>query len=329
MAFHGLTFPNQNVSSLDDGGLYHGFLGDGIIEGCDVAYTNDSITIQAGWLLVCGRHIQVDGATTINFNNIPTSGYGRIILQIDTSQASTVEEFAQLSIEIDYSNSLDGFSDLVRENINIGSGTIYQFEIAIVQISGGNISSLIRTALHLRILFKDPSGRSGMFGFFTPNLFAYTYDANGQPLAGMRTSDADNAVIFAPDQNILVRPKGSDAQEKQTIFNTSGMMEGGGFFNPMNDVVSRCGNLFMIHAYLSTTNPCPNNVFTTIRTIPNVKFRPNENKYGIAYGFGAVKTMALVQVTPAGEIRVQPWQSTSGTQSWMTMVIWNTPSWTP
>lgn len=236
MAFHGLTFPNQNVSSLDDGGFYRSFRGDGIIQGCEITFTTDSITIQAGWLIAGGRLIQVDGATTFTFEDMITTGYGRLMLQIDTSQASTVEDFAQLSYLIDFSASIDGFTAPVQEDINLGTGTIYQIVIAIVQISGGNLTSIVSSigisSLELRgdannnpvLNMTDGTSTRGIAyrsnGGFTT--FAQSEEGGGIK-NGMRLYDSGEVRIFpSDDASIRFLPKGVADLTNQVAINHNG-----------------------------------------------------------------------------------------------------------
>ena len=245
MAFPGLTFPNQNVSALDDRGFYKSFKIDGVLQGCDISFTNSAITVQAGWLIACGGLVQVDGATTINFDEIPTSGYGRVMLQIDTSQASTAEDFAQLSYLIDYSASIDGFTAPVQEDINLGTGTIYQLVLAIVQISGGNISSITRQ-LNYSSLFSlgglgvhgvsnfgwDDTGqyyRAKIDGANFPNGIAFVLQDNlGSTQSGV-LAYSDSVILIAPagGEGISFRPYGPFSNIGLVRIDPSGQIIGG------------------------------------------------------------------------------------------------------
>lgn len=245
MAFHGLTFPNQNVSSLDDRGFYRSFKGDGIIQGCEMSFTNDSITIHAGWLIACGGIVQIDGATTINFDEIPTSGYGRVMLQIDTSQVSTAEDFAQLSYLVDYSASIDGFTAPVQEDINLGTGTIYQIVLAIVQISGGNITaitSLVRpsnliTSPNIIIesdasIGVNPSARFFYDGVAVGQVYSEAGTDiriinNGQGAGKGLYLEPNYVTLWADEQPIILRPNGGFNTLNQIEFTASGQQLGG------------------------------------------------------------------------------------------------------
>lgn len=223
MAFHGLSFPNQNVSALDDGGFYKSFRGDGIIQGCEITFTNNSITIQAGWLIAGGRLIQIDGATTFTFEDMITTGYGRLMLQIDTSQTSTAEEFAQLSFPIDYSASIDGFTAPVQEDINLGGGTIYQMVLAIVQISSGNItaiSSQVGGSI-LRSRARDGVGDLRLYGAQNGG-YIFQFESGGIYM------DASGYItVYGKENGIYMRPNGAFNTSGQSTLGTDGQWRGG------------------------------------------------------------------------------------------------------
>ena len=278
MAFHGLTFPNQNVSSLDDGGFYRSFRGDGIIQGCEITFTTDSITIQAGWLIAGGRLIQVDGATTFTFEDMITTGYGRLMLQIDTSQASTVEDFAQLSYLFDYSASIDGFTAPVQEDINLGGGAIYQTVLAVVTIGNGNIteinSSLGFSWIDINAIAVTSDGRIvprinfvgddgvPVGALMSPalnngDMRLYGLD-EGTQTSGLYMEKSGRLILFGHG-DVVVRPNGATNTSGQVYWDTDGDQHGGhkritkSFQNvnvPTANVVTAASNLQVTKAGL-------------------------------------------------------------------------------
>lgn len=159
--FRGCTFDNQNVTSQNDGGLYQQiFSTDGVIWGCSISATTNSITIQPGEMLIGGRLVWVDGATQIQFSDPISNGYGQVVLQIDLSQTATTTTFNQLSTIVNYSTTTL-FPALTQEQINQpGVGTIYQAQLAIVQISGGNITGVTESISSAQINAETLGGKT-------------------------------------------------------------------------------------------------------------------------------------------------------------------------
>ena len=143
--FKGCTFDNQNVTSKNDGGLYGAiFTGDGILWGCSMSVTTDTLTIQPGEMVIGGRLIWIDGATQIPFPAPITNGFGQVILTIDLSKTATPSDFDQVEASVVYSTTTT-FPDLTQGEINSENGDmVYQQELAVVSIAGSNITEITR-----------------------------------------------------------------------------------------------------------------------------------------------------------------------------------------
>lgn len=136
----GCTFENQNVTSKNDGGLYSAILRDGILWGCSMSATSTALTIQPGEMIIGGRVIYVDGATSIAAEDPISNGYGQLVLSIDLTKTATGGAFEQLEIGFVYSTT-ETFPELTKEDIN-SMGTLYEAELAVVKIEGGNITGI-------------------------------------------------------------------------------------------------------------------------------------------------------------------------------------------
>ena len=143
--FRGCTFEEQQVNSKNDGGLYREiFRKDGILWGCEMTVTNDTFTIQPGELVMSGRVIPVDGATQIPFTGPIQNGYGQVVLTIDLSKTATKEAFDQVEASVVYSTT-SLFPELTQGEINTSNGDmVYQQELAVVSIAGGDITGITR-----------------------------------------------------------------------------------------------------------------------------------------------------------------------------------------
>ena len=140
----GITFDLQNVLSKNDGRLYQAIFGsDYILSGCacSAADGGASIEIAEGYVVAGGRVIHFDGGEKKTITPALTTGYGRLIIDIDLTKASTADEFKQVSLVEQYSTT-QTFPDLTQDNINL-SGTHYQAELCRFPISSnaaGNVT---------------------------------------------------------------------------------------------------------------------------------------------------------------------------------------------
>ena len=143
--FRGCTFKDQPVDGANDGGFYQEiFSKDGILWGCEMTVTNTALTIQPGELIISGRVIRVDGASQIPFTGPIQNGYGQVVLTIDLSKTATKEEFDQVEASVVYSTT-SLFPELTQGEINTSNGDmVYQQELAVVSIAGGNITGITR-----------------------------------------------------------------------------------------------------------------------------------------------------------------------------------------
>lgn len=145
---NGYTFPGQTVPAKIDGSIYNFYIPkNGILKGMEMSLSEDTLTIQPGLMITYGRVIGSDGVTQQTLTEIPTSGYAQIVLTIDTTKTATTTEFDQLSLSTVYSSTLSGFPALTQQDINdpYGSGTIYQEELAVIEITGGNLTAITRS----------------------------------------------------------------------------------------------------------------------------------------------------------------------------------------
>ncbi len=132
----GITFDFQDVLSKNDGRLYQALFGsDYIISGCDCTVANSGTTINVteGYVAVGGRIIHFDGGETKTLTPTLTTGYGRLVIDIDLTKTATATEFKQVTLIEQYSTT-EVFQDLTQDNINL-SGTHYQAELCRFTIS--------------------------------------------------------------------------------------------------------------------------------------------------------------------------------------------------
>lgn len=148
MAITGIIFDNQVPTAKGLRGAFKSALSDGIISGCDISYTpsGTTVTIGPGLINVSGGVFAISGTEEISLSN--SGSFARIKAKINLSEDATTTTFNQVSFSADYANTANGFTDLIQEDINTGTGTetIYEAEICVVSISNNAISGIVRTA---------------------------------------------------------------------------------------------------------------------------------------------------------------------------------------
>jgi hypothetical protein len=120
----GVTFPQQTFTPSEWGQMFEAVLADGILRGCAVTYSGAKVMIAEGAMIVKGRLIEIPSTVTETTAPTYTSGYGRVKVIIDTTNASTASLNQQAFVDTEYSSS-ETFPSLVHNDINDG-GTKYE-----------------------------------------------------------------------------------------------------------------------------------------------------------------------------------------------------------
>lgn len=139
--FTGITFPMQKVTPSDDAAIRRAVLADSILSGCEINYAGSTLTMGSGLLIGCGRQFRHTAAQNFAVTGA-ASGYARLVIIIDTTKASTKENFAQIDAAIEYATALDGFVQLRQDDVN-ESGTVYQFPVCVVSLGAGGITGIV------------------------------------------------------------------------------------------------------------------------------------------------------------------------------------------
>lgn len=140
MSLTGITFANQKITPSDDGRLYGAFLSDGILSGCGISFAAATLTIAAGSMLIGSRELRTSGET-LSITGA-TSGYARVIIDIDLTRAATKTSFEQAQFKIQYAASVSAFPALIQRDINSG-GTAYQAAICVVSLGAAGITGIV------------------------------------------------------------------------------------------------------------------------------------------------------------------------------------------
>lgn len=139
----GYTFAQQSVSPEADGRLYEYMLADGRIFGGDLSLAGDTVNINAGNIIVKGRHLRIPSTTPVSLSSEYSDGYARIVLRLDLSQEASEEQFEQASFKVEYAPT-DSWPGLTQSDINDGTSTVYEIEYAVIKLEGYNAASTVR-----------------------------------------------------------------------------------------------------------------------------------------------------------------------------------------
>ena len=148
MSLTGITFANQKITPSDDGRLYGAMLADGILTGCGITFAAATLSVAAGSLLIGTRELRTSGETLSVTG--ATSGYARVIIDIDLTRAATKTSFEQAQFQIQYAASLDAFASLEQQDINT-AGTHYQAVFCVLSLGTAGITGVVSSLARARV----------------------------------------------------------------------------------------------------------------------------------------------------------------------------------
>lgn len=133
----GVTFSEQVFRSKDFAHFQNVCLRgtNGITKGCEITNDGANVTIGKGYFFVQGRLLNVEDSEVIESSQF-TSGYNRIVYEIDLTKENTVAEFNQGCIKVLTTEAL------TQEDLDNG-GNVYQFPICHFTWNGSAISSFV------------------------------------------------------------------------------------------------------------------------------------------------------------------------------------------
>ena len=143
MALNGLILDQRNNTSKNWRNILAEIMEDGIFrDGCEITFTSNSITVGGGYFIQRGAVIENDGAETIPITPTLTNGYVRLICRVDLTKEATETGPGQVEWATDFS-ATSTFPALVQEDI-LQAGSVYEIEVAVLQITSGNITAITR-----------------------------------------------------------------------------------------------------------------------------------------------------------------------------------------
>ena len=237
MPFKGITFAGQNVTPKNDGGLYASHHGDGVLWGCGrgttpMSISGDDLVIPSGEFIAGGRVCWVDGDTHVDLSDRTiANGYIQVVMDFDLSQS----EGSQWNIHrpLIENPSSPTFGGLTQDNIN-DTGTLYQVQLAIVQVSSGNLTSVYssmgqsgivvggnivmpRTSTQDARINLSDTGTVLNIGKFT----------SGSAVGGINIDSTDSAIVYG-ENGVYLRPNGQGDSTGQLTIGTDGTVGANG-----------------------------------------------------------------------------------------------------
>lgn len=136
----GINFDNQLVTAKDHGKLFRALYNDGVLSGISLSYSGTTLTIGGGYIIAAGREIRLTAEETVSITG--TTGYARVLVQIDLAQEATETAFSQASLVTQYAASTSEFAALTQEDVNI-SGTVYQAVLCVLSLGTAGITGIV------------------------------------------------------------------------------------------------------------------------------------------------------------------------------------------
>ena len=147
---NGLIFEERNNTAKNWGQILHGiYTTDGILTGCGLSFDPKAVVMQPGYFILCGRVLQNDDVLRLPVEPKMQNCLLRVRCRIDLHVATSSTEFSQAVWGFDYSGT-DSFTGLEQEDLN-DIGRIYEVELGVFKIEGGEITAVIRTMGHARL----------------------------------------------------------------------------------------------------------------------------------------------------------------------------------
>ncbi len=107
----------------------------GIIQGCNLSNTSNSITVNQGYICIRGGFIEVVGDETVEVS--ANDAYCKLICELDLSKENTESDFEQVKFKV--LKSTTAYPKLTQEDV-FETGNIYQIELAQFKTSAVGIS---------------------------------------------------------------------------------------------------------------------------------------------------------------------------------------------
>lgn len=127
---NGITFDEQTITAANMGHFMNVFSGKqtGITQGCEITSDADNMYIDAGYMLICGRQVQIIGNQTVPLETVDSGElFCMVVFEIDLTKTNTESTFLQGTIKT--LSSASAYPVPTQNDLDEG-GTLYQYALA-------------------------------------------------------------------------------------------------------------------------------------------------------------------------------------------------------
>lgn len=125
MSLKKIGFDSSTATAADQANIYAA-LADGRLAGCAVTYAGGAVGVAKGYLIAHGRLIENTSALSVSVSG---TGVAQVILTVQLGAADTV------TVAYRTAETEAALPDLVQDDINDGTHSKYEMEIALVDLA--------------------------------------------------------------------------------------------------------------------------------------------------------------------------------------------------
>lgn len=139
MAIVPFNFDDQTITAAGLAAALRAVLTDGPLHGCEIGYSGTTVSIAPGRIILGGYIFRLSAAASVP---VPSGdGTVSIVAALDLSHPSTASSFEQIELRAEA-----GSYTPVQNDLDAGTGNLYELILARVTVSGGAISGVSYSA---------------------------------------------------------------------------------------------------------------------------------------------------------------------------------------
>lgn len=139
----GIVYDLQDIAASDLAHIFWTISGmrDGILDGCDITYSGNTMYIAAGYFSPRGYLCRLTGTTPVSLPSVSSTNlYCNLVYQIDLAQTASEDSFTQGSFVV--LTSASGYPTPRQDDLDNG-GTIYQMSFAKFVMTSNGVTNFV------------------------------------------------------------------------------------------------------------------------------------------------------------------------------------------